>query len=92
MFGPFTAASLTTLTLLVAVVVSPLTAQESQEPFGIYDDWSVHRLQDGDLRVCYAETRLVSSQSDCGFWGAYDRVTKNVVEWHQTALNRLNSR
>ena len=60
MFGFFTTASLTTLALLVAVVVSPLTAQESREQFGIYDDWSVHRLQDGDLRVCYAETKLVS--------------------------------
>ena len=60
MFGPFTAASLTTLALLVAVVVSPLTAQESREQFGIYDDWSIHRLQDGDLRFCYAETKLVS--------------------------------
>ena len=60
MFGPFTAVSLTTLTLLVAVVVSPLTAQESREQFGIYDDWSVHSLQDGDLRFCYAETKLVS--------------------------------
>lgn len=60
MFGPFTAASLTTLALLVAVVVSPLTAQESREQLGIYDDWSVHRLQDGDLRFCYAETKLVS--------------------------------
>ncbi len=60
MFGPFTTASLTTLALLVAVVVSPLTAQESREQLGIYDDWSVHRLQDGDLRVCYAETKLVS--------------------------------
>ncbi|MCY3682954.1 MAG: hypothetical protein OXH16_16270 [Gemmatimonadetes bacterium] len=60
MFGPFTAVLLTTLALLVAVVVSPLTAQESREPFGIYDDWSVHRLQDGDLRVCYAQTKLIS--------------------------------
>ena len=60
MFGPFTAVSLTTLALLVVVVVSPLTAQESRAQFGIYDDWSVHRLQDGDLRVCYAETKLVS--------------------------------
>ena len=60
MFGPFTAALLTTLALLVAVVVSPLTAQESREQLGIYDDWSVHRLQDGDLRFCYAETKLVS--------------------------------
>lgn len=60
MFGFFTTASLTTLALLVAVVVSPLTAQESREQLGIYDDWSVHRLQDGDLRVCYAETKLVS--------------------------------
>ena len=60
MFGPFTAVSLTTLALLVAVVVSPLTAQESREQLGIYDDWSVHRLQDGDLRFCYAETKLVS--------------------------------
>ena len=60
MFGFFTTASLTTLALLVAVEVPPLTAQESREQLGIYDDWSVHRLQDGDLRVCYAETRLVS--------------------------------
>ena len=60
MFGLFTAASLTTLALLVAVMVSPLTAQESREQLGIYDDWSVHRLQDGDLRFCYAETKLVS--------------------------------
>ena len=60
MFGPFTATSLTTLALLVVVVVSPLTAQESREQFGIYEDWSVHCLQDGDLRVCYAETKLVS--------------------------------
>ena len=60
MFGPFTAVLLTTLALLVAVMVSPLTAQESREQFGIYDDWSVHLLQDGDLRVCYAETKLVS--------------------------------
>ncbi len=60
MFGFFTTASLTTLALLGAVVVSPLTAQESREQLGIYDDWSVHRLQDGDLRVCYAETKLVS--------------------------------
>ena len=60
MFGPFTAVLLTTLALLVAVMVSPLTAQESREPFGIYDDWSVHLLQDGDLRFCYAETKLVS--------------------------------
>lgn len=60
MFGPFTTVSLTTLVLLVAVEVSPLTAQESREQLGIYDDWSVHRLQDGDLRVCYAETKLVS--------------------------------
>lgn len=59
MFGPFTVASLTTLVHLVAVVVSPLTAQESRGQFGIYDDWSVHRLQDDDLRVCYAETKLV---------------------------------
>ena len=60
MFGPFITASLTTLALLVAVVVSPLTAQEPREQLGIYDDWSIHRLQDGDLRFCYAETRLVS--------------------------------
>ena len=60
MFGPFTAVSLTTLALLVVVVVSPLTAQESREQLGIYDDWSVQRLQDGDLRFCYAETKLVS--------------------------------
>ena len=60
MFGPFTAVLLTTLALLVAVMVSPLTAQESRERFGIYGDWSVHSLQDGDLRVCYAETKLVS--------------------------------
>ena len=60
MFGPFTAVFLTKLALLVAVVVSPLTAQESREQLGIYDDWSVHRLQDGDLRFCYAETKLVS--------------------------------
>ena len=60
MFGFFTTASLTTLALLVAVVVSPLTAQESREQLGIYDDWSVHRLQDGDLRIYYAETKLVS--------------------------------
>ncbi len=60
MFGFFTTASLTTLALLVAMMVSPLTAQESREQLGIYDDWSVHRLQDGDLRVCYAETKLVS--------------------------------
>ena len=60
MFGPFTAVSLTTLALLVAVVVSPPTAQESREQLGIYDDWSVHSLQDGDLRFCYAETKLIS--------------------------------
>ena len=60
MFGFFTTASLTTLALLGAVVVSPLTAQKSREQFGIYDDWSVHRLQDGDLRIYYAETKLVS--------------------------------
>ena len=60
MFGFFTTASLTTLALLVAMMVSPLTAQESREQLGIYDDWSVHRLQDGDLRIYYAETKLVS--------------------------------
>lgn len=62
MFGFFTTASLTTLALLVAMMVSPLTAQESREQLGIYDDWSVHRLQDGDLRIYYAETKLVSSR------------------------------
>ena len=60
--GPLTPASLTTLAFFLAVPVAPMTAQEPQEAFGIYDDWSVHRLQDGDLRVCYAETRLVSSR------------------------------
>ena len=60
MFGPFTAVSLTTLAFLVVVEVSPLTAQESREQFGIYEDWSVHCLQDGDMRICYAETKLVS--------------------------------
>lgn len=31
-----------------------------------------------DISMCVA---------DCGWWGRHDRVTKNVAEWHQTALN-----
>lgn len=59
---PFAAALLTALVLSVTLVVSPLIAQESREAAGTYNDWSVHRVQDGDLRVCYAETKLVPSR------------------------------
>ena len=31
-----------------------------------------------DIYMCVA---------NCGWWGKYDRVTLNVEEWHQTALN-----
>ena len=60
MFAPLAAASLTALTLSLAV--APLFAQEIGDTMGVYDDWSVHLLQDGGIRVCYAETKLVPSQ------------------------------
>ena len=61
MVGPSATVSLISLTLALAFPISPLMAQELRGTVAVYDDWSVHLLQDGKLRVCYAETKLVST-------------------------------
>ena len=50
-----TAAALATL--MPAVALSMTWA--SRETVSVYDDWTAIVLQEGDLRVCYAETKLI---------------------------------
>ena len=62
MFGHFVAGSLTTLTFSLSIAIAPLFAEAVRDTLGVYDDWSVHLRQDDAIRVCYVETKLVSSQ------------------------------
>lgn len=54
------------------------TAQVSSRAFNTLEIHGFIDDENLDISMCVA---------DCGWWGKYDRVTRNVVEWHQTALN-----
>ncbi|MDE2887473.1 MAG: hypothetical protein OXR72_04605 [Gemmatimonadota bacterium] len=59
----------------VPVYVAPVTPKRFNrlKIYGFIDDENL------DVHICVAH---------CGFWEDYDRVTRNVAEWHQTAMNR----
>ena len=44
--------------LIVTVAMPSGYALGIEKPLGVYGDWSAHVLRDGELQVCYAETKL----------------------------------